>query len=112
MALDAPRSCLLHHADDLAERVDHGRLVASARSVVELVRVKPQHLSLLSSCLHVSGVSGMRSRRAMCVPMAGRRWACVPVARRGGRGHGAAQDHRDLQRLLSEMQRGGSAREG
>ena len=42
----------------------------------------------------------------------GRRWACVPVARRGGRGPGAAQDRRDLQRLLSEMRRGGAAREG
>ena len=46
------------------------------------------------------------------VERSGRHWACVPVARRSGRGPGAAQDRRDLQRLLSEMQRGGAAREG
>ena len=46
------------------------------------------------------------------VERSGKRWACVPVARRGGRGPGAAQDRRDLQRILSDMQCGGAAREG
>lgn len=46
------------------------------------------------------------------VERSGKRWACVPVARRRGRGPGAAQDRRDLQRILSDMQCGGAAREG
>lgn len=46
------------------------------------------------------------------VERSGKRWACVPVAKRRGRGPGAAQDRRDLQRILSDMQCGGAAREG
>lgn len=48
----------------------------------------------------------------MYVERSGRRWACVPVGRREGRGPVAVRDRRDLQRLLSEMQRGSGVREG
>ncbi|MBR3383785.1 MAG: hypothetical protein IKG69_01020, partial [Atopobiaceae bacterium] len=46
------------------------------------------------------------------VERSGKRWACVPVARREGTGFSDIQDRRALQRLLSDMQCGGAAREG
>ncbi len=48
----------------------------------------------------------------MYVERSGRRWACARVAEREGRGSVGAQDRRDLQRLLSEMQAEGSVRKG
>ena len=54
----------------------------------------------------------MSLNKEVYVERSGKRWACVPVARRRDRGPGATQDRRDLQRILSDMQCGGAAREG
>lgn len=57
--------------------------------------------------VHVDAIS-----EEMYVERSGRRWACVRVAEREGRGPIGAQDRRELQRLLSEMQGEGAARRG
>lgn len=57
--------------------------------------------------VHVDAIS-----EEMYVERSGRRWACVAVAKREGRGPAPAQDRRELQRLLSEMQGENAARRG
>ena len=91
-------------------RVSHGCTISCGGTVHVMVDEDGVLLEVADGTrlsVHVEAIT-----EEMYVERSGRRWACVPVAKRGGRGPAPAQDRRQLQALLAEMQGPNAAREG